>query len=292
RKPQPKGGLERLKLYFRLLFERRNMVKMPSIATGSFSLFFQSLLACVLYVITFRTTAWYRLSAELAQRHVEAMLPELKETVLKMSHYEQLSVEFMQNQLYFLGGPQIDDCDEWDLDTPSLDERWKLFYNGKLYGWTHGVYFIWAMNGFLCVKCSPPLCHTQLQSLHSTRRAVASNFENPQALTPRPSVGVWWEVELMGMPSVLYFGYIYGLFFSEGLGQPLSENYKICIFMSLLLGVGILHASYITLTTKRDNEAIERSWRARINGWVFEQQYVTSAVSEGGWDRGFEMEVM
>jgi hypothetical protein len=145
-------------------------------------------------------------------------------------------------------------------------------------------------------------------------REVASNFENPQALTPRPSVGVWWEVELMGMPSVwmkwyylrksflpnsthsfdnsLYFGYIYGLFFSEGLGQPLSENYKICIFMSLLLGVGILHASYITLTTKRDNEAIERSWRARINGWVFEQQYVTSAVSEGGWDRGFEMEVM
>jgi hypothetical protein len=106
RKPQPKGGLERLKLYFRLLFERRNMVKMPSIATGSFSLFFQSLLACVLYVITFRTTAWYRLSAELAQRHVEAMLPELKETVLKMSHYEQLSVEFMQNQLHFLGGPQ------------------------------------------------------------------------------------------------------------------------------------------------------------------------------------------
>lgn len=64
-----------------------------------------------------------------------------------------------------------------------------------------------------------------------------------------------------------------------------------CVFIGLLLSVGILH-TYITLTTKRDNEAIERSWRARINGWVFEQQYVTSAVSEGDWDRGFEMEVM
>jgi hypothetical protein len=60
RKPQPKGGLERLKLYFRLLFERRNMVKMPSIATGSFSLFFQSLLACVLYVTSGKLQITYR----------------------------------------------------------------------------------------------------------------------------------------------------------------------------------------------------------------------------------------
>lgn len=74
--------------------------------------------------------------------------------------------------------------------------------------------------------------------------------------------------------------------------MPLSENYKMCIFIGLLLGIGLLHTSYIILTTKRDNEAIERSWRARINGWVFKQQYVTPAVSEGDWDRGFEMEVM
>ena len=175
RKPKPKDDLEGLRHHFRLLFERRNMVKMPSIATGSFGLFLQSLLAFVLYVITFRTTAWYRLSAELAQCHVEAMLPELREAVLKMSHSEQFSVEFIQNNLYFLGGPQSKgvferfiDSDEWDLDTPSLDERWKLFYKGRLYGWTHGLDFIWAMNGFLCVTCSPPLGQTQLHSLYLT----------------------------------------------------------------------------------------------------------------------------
>lgn len=71
------------------------------------------------------------------RRHVEAMLQELKQTVLKMSHHEQFSVEFMQDNLYFLGRPQSkgvydkDDSDEWDLDTPWLDERWKLFYNGR-----------------------------------------------------------------------------------------------------------------------------------------------------------------
>lgn len=156
RKTKPEPGLERLKLHFSLLFERRNMVKIPSIATGSLGHLFQSLLACVLYVITFRTTAWCCLFAEPAQRHVEAMLPELREAVLKMSHNEEFSVEFVQNSLYFLGGPQsrgreneFDDSDEWDLDTPSLDERWKLFYNGKLHGWTHGADFIWAIHGLL-----------------------------------------------------------------------------------------------------------------------------------------------
>lgn len=228
RKTKPEPGLERLKLHFSLLFERRNMVKIPSIATGSLGHLFQSLLACVLYVITFRTTAWCCLFAEPAQRHVEAMLPELREAVLKMSHNEEFSVEFVQNSLYFLGGPQsrgreneFDDSDEWDLDTPSLDERWKLFYNGKLHGWTHGADFIWAIHGllvaiFFTVNYSPIVATASLlvccfncicTSVAYTRKfwhldRTWRGIEWIQALTPRPSVGVWWEVELMGMPSV------------------------------------------------------------------------------------------
>ena len=42
RKPQPKDGSDRLTLSFKLLSERRNMVKMPSIATGSLVSFFKA----------------------------------------------------------------------------------------------------------------------------------------------------------------------------------------------------------------------------------------------------------
>ena len=42
RKPQPKDGSDRLKLYLKPLSERRNMVKMPSIATGSLVSFFKT----------------------------------------------------------------------------------------------------------------------------------------------------------------------------------------------------------------------------------------------------------
>ena len=90
----------------------------------------------------------------------------------------------------------------------------------------------------------------------------------------------------------MYFGFAYVLFFDPEEDQLSLENYLLWILISLLFVFGVLHGSYILLATKRDNEAIEKSWRARINGWVFEQQYVTSAVSKGGMDSGLQVEVM
>jgi hypothetical protein len=90
----------------------------------------------------------------------------------------------------------------------------------------------------------------------------------------------------------MYLGIVYVLIFGPEDDQPPWESHLIWILISLLFVFGALHASYILLSTKRDNEAIEKAWRARINGWVFEQQYVTSAVSEGGVDSGLQIEVM
>ena len=156
--------------------------------------------------------------------------------------------------------------------------------------------------------------HKEVSLLPTLGYKVASNFKNPPGIDTKTEcrcvVGGRVDGDALRVDEMVilmqqfspkephdfdnrfFIVGIYAVFSIEDLGPPLSENYKMCVFIGLLLSVGILHTSYITLTTKWDNEAIERSWRARINGWVFEQQYVTSAVSEGDWDQGFEMEVM
>ena len=45
---RPKTRVESILLYFKLMYKRRNMVKMPAISTESFPLFVHSLLACLL----------------------------------------------------------------------------------------------------------------------------------------------------------------------------------------------------------------------------------------------------
>jgi hypothetical protein len=83
---RPKTYVEGIFLYFKLMYKRRNMVKMPAISTESFPLFLRSLIACLLYLITFRRSAWYRLSAEFLQQRVEATFPLLKAAVQSAAH--------------------------------------------------------------------------------------------------------------------------------------------------------------------------------------------------------------
>ncbi|EDR03088.1 uncharacterized protein LACBIDRAFT_295342 [Laccaria bicolor S238N-H82] len=89
----------------------------------------------------------------------------------------------------------------------------------------------------------------------------------------------------------MYFGLAYVLCFDPEEDQLPLRDYLLWILISLLFVFGILHGSYILLVTKRDNEVIEKSWHARMNGWVFEQQYVAFAVSEGVMDQGLQVEV-
>jgi len=55
-----------------------------------------------------------------------------------------------------------------------------------------------------------------------------------------------------------------------------SESRVWYLLAGLFYVFGMSHALYITFTSKRDRKAIEKSWKTRIDGWVFEQQYAIS----------------
>ena len=136
--PRPKTCIDSIKLYFKLMYERRNMVKMPPISTASFPLFLRSLLACLFYIVTLRQTAWYRLSVELLQQRVEATLPLLKATVQSAACSENFSETSMKTQLSLLGTRSNEEyyVDEWNvIEFTSLDEHWKLFHPYKASWW-------------------------------------------------------------------------------------------------------------------------------------------------------------
>lgn len=70
-----------------------------------------------------------------------------------------------------------------------------------------------------------------------------------------------------------------------------SESRVWFLLAGLLYVFGILHALYIIFTSDRDREAIEKSWKTRIDGWVFEQQYAISTPLLGR-DKSLEIEAM
>jgi len=155
--PKPKTFVESIRLEYKLMYERRNMVKMPAISTASFSLFLHSSLACLLYIITFRNSAWYRLSGELVQQRVEASLPRLKAATLMAAGSKFSSPDLMKNYLVILGGtgPRLE-CyvDEWNVTeiTESLYDHWKQFLSSKTKDW-NGLPLV-AIPWCLCVSYS------------------------------------------------------------------------------------------------------------------------------------------
>ena len=127
---RPKTRVESILLYFKLMYKRRNMVKMPAISTESFPLFLHSLLACLLYIITLRRSAWYRLSAELLQQRVEATSLLLKAAVQSAAQSADFSAQVMKYQLSQLGARSSEESyvDEWNaIEFTSLDEHWNHF---------------------------------------------------------------------------------------------------------------------------------------------------------------------
>jgi hypothetical protein len=156
--PRPKTFVESIRLDCKLIYERRNMVKMPAISTASFSLFLRSSLACLLYIITFRESAWYRLSGELVQQRVEASFPRLKTATLMAAGSKFSSPDLMKVYLGILGdtGPRLE-CyvDEWNVTeiTESLRDHWQQFRSSKTKDW-NGLPLIQAISWCLCVSYS------------------------------------------------------------------------------------------------------------------------------------------
>jgi len=112
------------------MYKRRNMVKMPAISRESFPLFLHSVLACLLYIITFRISAWYRLSAEFLQQRVDATSPLLKAAVQSAARSGDFSAQLMKNQFSQLGTRSSEEyyVDEWNaIEFTSLDEHWAHF---------------------------------------------------------------------------------------------------------------------------------------------------------------------
>ena len=73
--------------------------------------------------------------------------------------------------------------------------------------------------------------------------------------------------------------------------KSVSESYIWYVLAGLILACGIWHATHIRLTTKRELVAIEKSWKTRIDGWVFEQQYGIPAPSLNR-DQDIDIEAM
>ncbi|KIK01726.1 hypothetical protein K443DRAFT_132169 [Laccaria amethystina LaAM-08-1] len=238
--------MESVKLYFRLIYERRNLVKIPAISIASLSLFLHSSLACFLYIISFRETARYRLSYH---SWVMPSVGSWRRAELYIDHLNAIEV------------------------TDSLAEHCDHFLRFKEWDWD-GVGDSQALG--CCIK------------FDRLRRAY-QGFEWANALSPKPDVGVWWEIELMAMPWVcIYLTYYASLFLILNGDESLTPESG-----RLLLVFGTSHAAYIMLTTKRDVEAIQKSWKRRIDGWVFERQYAIPTLkffSES--DRGLTIEVM
>ena len=159
------GLMERLKVCCNLLFDRRNIVKLPVITVKLFCIVLQCTAVLLLCIISFGVTAGYRRTTKLLQRHVKETLPVLKETVLTLARSQRFSKEFTRSQLFPLGGLQSFDgkydYDEQDFDPPSLDKRWRRFHSGKLICWLFGefrtMHLQWAVTFCLCVACFPPV---------------------------------------------------------------------------------------------------------------------------------------
>lgn len=152
---RPKTYVESLLLYFKLMYKRRNMVKMPAISTESFPLFLRSLLACLLYIITFRRSAWYRLSAELLQQRVEATFPLLKTAVQSASQSGDFSAQLMKDQFSQLGTRSSEGyyVDEWNaIEFTSLDEHWTHFL--PQFKRTPGLWHVLSLMAVVLVMCS------------------------------------------------------------------------------------------------------------------------------------------
>ena len=70
-----------------------------------------------------------------------------------------------------------------------------------------------------------------------------------------------------------------------------SES-RVWFFLAGLLYVfGMWHAHYITFASDRHRKGFEKSWKTRIDGWVFEQQYAISTPPPSR-DKCFEIEAM
>ncbi|EDR03176.1 uncharacterized protein LACBIDRAFT_331867 [Laccaria bicolor S238N-H82] len=292
--PRPKTRMDSIKLYFKLLYERRNMVKMPRISTASFPLFLRSLLACLFYIVTFRQTAWYRLSVELLQQRVEATLPLLKATVQSAACSEGFSETLMKTQLSLLGtrSNEEDYVDEWNIVefSASLDEHWDRFHPYKATLWNRlEIMMAIGITTFALLESSYQGFEWVNVSSKSPSCLSSIGLNNIQALSPKPSFGVWWEIELMVMPFVCTVFTI--ILYTSGAFKSISKSYVWYILAGFILACGIWHATHIKLTTKREFMAIEKSWKTRIGGWVFEQQYGIPAPSPNR-DQGLDIEAM
>ena len=68
-----------------------------------------------------------------------------------------------------------------------------------------------------------------------------------------------------------------------------SESRVWFLLAGLLYVFGTSHAYFIMFTADRRRKAFEKSWKTRIDGWVFEQQYAISTPSP---DKCLEIEAM
>lgn len=301
---RPKTCVEGILLYFKLMYKRRNMVKMPAFSTESFPLFLHSVLACLFYIITFRRSAWYRLSAEFLQQRVETTFPLLKAAVQSIAQSGgDFSAQLMKDQFSQLGTRSSQEyyVDEWNaIELTSLDEHWTHCLPQFK---TTGLWYALSIAGVILVIASlinllevkPPLgvCivvagmnymvtsfsyHDRFRFLYPTYRG----FEWVNALGPRPSVGIWWEIELMVMPSVWHASHymlLLLLLLCHKFFRSVSESRVWFLLAGFFYIFGMSHASYILLTSDRHRLAAEKSWETRIDGWVFEQQYAISTPS-------------
>ncbi|EDR03082.1 uncharacterized protein LACBIDRAFT_331854 [Laccaria bicolor S238N-H82] len=266
---RPKTCVEGILLYFKLMYKRRNMVRMPAISTESFPLFLNSVLACLFYIITFRRSAWYRLSAEFLQQRVEATFPLLKVAVQSAAQSGDFSAESMKYQMSQLGTRSSEEyyVDEWNaIEFTSLDDHWTHFlpqFN------ISGPRDVLSYAGVMLVMVSlifstilevrPPLgvCifATGMNYLMTSVAYVEKfgdlhywtyqGFEWVNALSPRPSVGIWWEIELMVMPSVWHASHymlLFLLLLSFKFFRFVSESHVWYYVAGLLYVFGMAHS--------------------------------------------------
>jgi len=98
--------------------------------------------------------------------------------------------------------------------------------------------------------------------------------------------------ELLLCHSSMYVAFYVTLVSNASQGKYLvPESSMWYVLAGLLLVLGISQATYVTLTTKPEVEAIEKSWKRRIDGWVFEQQYAIPKPLSS-MDRGLAVEAM
>jgi len=95
----------------------------------------------------------------------------------------------------------------------------------------------------------------------------------------------------------IYLTFCASLFLILNKGESLTPEsgsfFWLYILAGLLLVLGTSHAAYIMVIMKQDVEALEKSWKRRIDGWVFERQYAIPTLKFfNELDRGLAIEVM